>query len=502
VHCGSYRPVGPPVAWPLADHDRHLLHHLRSASHGDLGNGAPTQPRRAAVDTRRVQLEASVVGRVIGGKYRVEQVIGQGGCGLVVRAVHRGLGQTFAIKLLKPALADRDDVARRFVREAQALATLASEHTVRAFDVGVEPEVGPYFVMEWLDGVTMAQALATGPVDVPTAVDYALQICVALAEAHCAGLIHRDIKPSNLFLTRRTDGRALVKVMDFGIAKWTGAGGALTAPAVMLGSPGYLAPEQARDARSVDARADIWAIGAVFHELICGQPLRGGVPGADAGAHRLLGHAMPLPAWVPPALRATIDRCLAPDRAARYPHVAALAADLAVFAPPTAAALAPEITRIASSPRAAARGRVDFAPTINLVRPRPAAPPSRSHPRRRVALGGIALTAMVVALIVVIATQPTSRERSLGAAWPTAPIHTPLPVIVTPLAAPPPAPSQTIVPTPPLAPAVAALGPAPTAPSRPRARVPRRDEPTPQQAPATPPGVPGDVDGDGIPDVR
>ncbi len=123
-----------------------------------------------------MQLEASLVRRVIGGKYGVERVVGQDGYGLVVRAVHRGLGQPFASKLLKPALVNRDDVARRFVRETQALATLTSEHTVRAFDVGIEPGLGPYFVMEWLDGMTLAQALATGPVDVPTAVDSALQV--------------------------------------------------------------------------------------------------------------------------------------------------------------------------------------------------------------------------------------------------------------------------------------------------------------------------------------
>ncbi|MBL8622253.1 MAG: serine/threonine protein kinase [Myxococcales bacterium] len=354
-----------------------------------------------------MQVDASLVGRMIGGKYRVEQLVGQGGCGVVVRAVHRGLGQAVAIKLLKAPLAARDDVARRFVREAQALARLTSEHTVRAVDVGVEPGLGPYIVMEWLDGMTLAQALATGPVGVPAAVDYALQICAALAEAHRVGLIHRDIKPSNLFLTRRTDGRPLLKVMDFGIAKWTGAGGAMTAPDVVLGSPGYLAPEQARDARSVDARADIWAVGAVLYEMICGQRLRGGAAGADPGDQRLLGTAMPLPAWVPPALRATIERCLVADPAARYSHVA----DLAVFASPAAAALAPEIARIAHAPRGAPRGRVDLAPTLDLVRPRPAAPPRRARWPRRAAPWVIALAAVAAAMLVIGRTSGSPPHR-------------------------------------------------------------------------------------------
>jgi serine/threonine protein kinase len=488
-----------------------------------------------------MQVERSVVGRVIGGKYGIERVVGEGGCGVVVRAVHRGLGQPFAIKLLKPALATRDDVARRFVREAQALATLTSAHTVRAVDVGTEPGLGPYFVMEWLDGMTLAQALATGPADVATAVDYSLQICAALAEAHRAGLIHRDIKPSNLFLTRRADGRALLKVMDFGIAKWTGAGGAITAPAVVLGSPGYLAPEQAKDARSVDARADIWAIGAVLHELLSGQPLHGGAPGDTPGAHRLLGHARPLPPSVPPALRATLDRCLAPDRAARYPHVAALAADLAIFAPPAATTLAPAIARIASAPPAAGRGRADFAPTLDLVRPRPAATPSparaaRARPRparhraprparTRLVLGGavaLAAAALTAALAITLGSHPSARL-----AWP-APTPPPPPPLVTPIITPPPpapiaptpapiattssappAPTSSAptssAPTPP-APSRAAVAPTPApAPSRPRTRAPTPAQRDAHAAPsplASPPGVPGDVDGDGIPDVR
>ncbi|MBL8622278.1 MAG: serine/threonine protein kinase [Myxococcales bacterium] len=450
-----------------------------------------------------MQVDVSLVGRVIGGKYRVEQIVGQGGCGVVVRAVHRGLGQPVAIKVLKAPMAPRDDVARRFVREAQALARLTSEHTVRAFDVGVEPGLGPYIVMEWLDGMTLAQALATGPVDVPTAVDYALQICAALAEAHRVGLIHRDIKPSNLFLTRRTDGRPLLKVMDFGIAKWTGADGAMTAPAVVLGSPGYLAPEQARDARGVDARADIWAVGAVLYELLSGQRLRGGAPNAAAGAHRLLGTAAPLPAWVPPALRAALDRCLAPDRAARYPHVAALAADLAPFAPPAAAALVPAIARIAHAPRAPSRGRAALAPTLDLIRPRPAAPPPRAPaPRARLAINGAATLAALAALLTTLAlrARPSparphpSRSPSPPPSPAPLPLVTPLPQPAPPLAGPTPLP-------PPAPPAPAPPAPAP--PARPRPRPTARPAPPPAPpADASPARVPGDIDGDGIPDVR
>ncbi|MBK7077272.1 MAG: serine/threonine protein kinase [Myxococcales bacterium] len=447
-----------------------------------------------------MQLDADLVGKVIGGKYRIERVVGQGGCGVVVRAVHRGLGHPFAIKLLKPMLATRDDIARRFVREAQALAKLTSEHTVRAFDVGVEPGLGPFFVMEWLEGMTVAQALATGPIAVHTAVDYALQICAALAEAHRVGLIHRDIKPSNLFIARRIDGRPLLKVMDFGVAKWTGAGGAMTAPSVILGSPGYLAPEQARDARSVDARADIWSVGAVLYEMVSGQRLYSIAPAEDLGAQRLIGAAVPLPSWIPARLRATIERCLARDPAARYPHVTELAAELAAFGSPSASDIAVEINRIARAPSAPHRGRVDLAPTLDLVRARPSAPPPVARWRRRVApLAALAAAAVaVVAVIVAVAVDRDDHRRGLATEV-SPPLPAPLPPLVTPL--PPPAATPPLV-----APidVVAPPPPPPPAPPRSRTRPPRRDEsapPSPRPA-APPPGVPGDVDGDGIPDVR
>lgn len=214
-------------------------------------------------------------GDVIGGKYRVERVIGQGGMGCVVRARHTLLNQDVAIKVLAPELASDASCAARFLREAQAAATIKGEHVVRVLDVGAQADGAPFMVMEYLEGKDLGNMVDTeGPLPITEAIDYVLQACEALAEAHAGGLTHRDIKPSNIFLTRGSDGSPLVKLLDFGIAKPTTAttDSRLTATGASMGSPSYMSPEQVRNAKTVDARSDIWSLGATLHELLAGAP--------------------------------------------------------------------------------------------------------------------------------------------------------------------------------------------------------------------------------------
>jgi len=200
---------------------------------------------------------------LLAGKYRMERVLGQGGMGVVVAAVHTVLEERVAIKLLLPeALASAETVAR-FQREARAAVRIKSEHVARVIDVGVidagavhmQPALGiplvlgaPFMVMEYLDGQDLAGVLrAAGPLSVLDAVSYVAQAMEAIAEAHSLGIIHRDIKPSNLFLTRRPDGTPLVKVLDFGISKAAMPGidnAGVTTTSAVLGSPMYMAPEQ------------------------------------------------------------------------------------------------------------------------------------------------------------------------------------------------------------------------------------------------------------------
>jgi eukaryotic-like serine/threonine-protein kinase len=165
-----------------------------------------------------VTYEAPRPGDVLAGKYRVESVLGIGGMGVVVLVEHLELGQQMAVKLMLPAAAGEPQAVARFLREARAAAGLKSEHVVRIYDTGTLDSGAPFMVMELLRGEDLGKLLAhRGPLPVQEAVDFILQACHAISEAHAKGIVHRDLKPSNLFLIKRSDGSPLVKVLDFGI---------------------------------------------------------------------------------------------------------------------------------------------------------------------------------------------------------------------------------------------------------------------------------------------
>ncbi|MBN9165689.1 MAG: serine/threonine protein kinase, partial [Myxococcales bacterium] len=212
-------------------------------------------------------------GELLAGKYRVERVIGEGGMGVVLAARHEALATNVAIKLLRTSALEHTDVVGRFMREARAAVSLRSEHVARVFDVGNLEDGRPYIVMERLEGKDLGDVIDHGAfVPVADAVDYVMQACEAIAEAHAAGIVHRDLKPKNLFLTHAVHGRPLVKVLDFGISKIETRGGAqemqLTRTTEVIGSPSYMSPEQLRSSRNVDARTDIWALGVILYELL------------------------------------------------------------------------------------------------------------------------------------------------------------------------------------------------------------------------------------------
>ncbi len=277
-------------------------------------------------------------GDVLGGKYRVERILGAGGMGVVVAARHLELGQRVALKfMLKEAMSDPAH-AERFLREARASVQLKSVHTARVLDVGKLSNGEPYMVMEYLDGKDLDEVLRLhGPLPPHVACDYVLQASEALAEAHGLGMIHRDVKLKNIFLTTTVDGRPLVKVLDFGLAKQTGIGGdvSLTATSSVFGSPQYMSPEQMRSAKDVDSRSDIWSLGVCLYELLTGR-----VPFDAAGVAEIC--AMVLKDPVPPPsrfvrglpgdLEAVILRCLEKDARRRFQTVADLAFALESYA--------------------------------------------------------------------------------------------------------------------------------------------------------------------------
>ncbi len=282
-------------------------------------------------------------GEIVAGKFCVERVIATGGVGIVVAARHLQLGETVALKFLLPQV-DRDatDIAR-FVREAQSAVKLKNEHVARVLDVGSLEDGSPYMVMEYLDGQDLDHVVRhQGPLSISDAVGYVLQACEAIAEAHHIGIVHRDLKPSNFFLTNRTDGSPLIKVLDFGIAKARAEleqDVSLTKTRTVLGSPVYMSPEQIRSARSVDHRSDIWSLGITLYELLTDQlPFDGdSITGVAAAVSTdPIAPIRSIRPEIPIGLSTVIERCLEKKPSDRYQTVAELAEDLVPYGPEAA----------------------------------------------------------------------------------------------------------------------------------------------------------------------
>ena len=340
------------------------------------GNQAPTVDA-AVTEKEQGLLDRLTVGTVIDGKYRIDELIGRGAMGVVVSATHEQLHEKVALKFLevRTPLGSQDFKAR-FRREAQVSARLKNEHITRVIDVGLWRDEVPFMVMDHLVGRDLRTVIrAEGKLSVPLALDYVVQICEGLAEAHAIGVVHRDLKPSNLFLTQRADGSDLIKILDFGISKWSKQDAELddelTQTGVVLGSPKYMAPEQLFGSGEVDARADVWSLGAILYQLLGGRPPFDQPTLAQMCAELSTERSPPslvaINADVSDALEQVIFRCFARDRSARVQDVAELAFALleavgAPFADPVRtrirASLTPGKTReaTASGPQLAVTG--------------------------------------------------------------------------------------------------------------------------------------------------
>lgn len=312
---------------------------------------------------------------ILAGKYRVDRVLAAGGQGTVVKAIHLRLKQPVAIKIPHPP-GDDDDVSfERILREARATFLLRSEHIARIIDVE-EVNGAPFIVMEYLEGVDLRQMLAErGPLPWQEAVGLLLQAIDGLAEAHDNDIVHRDLKPSNLFVERRSDGTPLLKVLDFGVSKSTSVSltneeiADLTAPLRMVGTPRYVAPEQARDARAATRASDVWALGVIFQEMLTAEPVFRGRTDLEVLAQIL--HKWPAPvslvrADIPLEIERLILRCLQKVPEHRFADVRELAEHLAPLAPSWASM---NVERLCRSSRA------------NRTPPPEHAPPSAVPPR-------------------------------------------------------------------------------------------------------------------------
>jgi eukaryotic-like serine/threonine-protein kinase len=372
-------------------------------------------------------------GSLIDSKYLVEETVAEGGIGVIVVARHLALNQRVAIKYLKPKALKNPSLVERFVREGRLAAQISSDHVVRVYDVGSLAEGGPYMVMEYLVGQDLGSLLEKGPIPIEQAVDYIIQACDALAEAHVLQIVHRDIKPENLFLAERTSNTPIIKIIDFGISKVApsrgegGKWGHETAASERFGTPLYMSPEQLRSSSNVDTRTDIWSLAVTLHELVTGQ-----LPFAGNDLPQLCTSVLASPPTsltavlpdAPPRLEAILLRCFEKDPDLRFDDVAELAEQLAPFGPPSAAARTARIREViqrgGQNVRRRARTPVttDIHPlAIEVARAlageAPAMTPSEAQrftrpSRRKVALAGLGAIGCIAALGYVQLDRPSS----------------------------------------------------------------------------------------------
>jgi serine/threonine-protein kinase len=275
-----------------------------------------------------------LIGAILGGSYRIARVLGEGGMARLYEAEHLFLDRRYAIKVIHEHLARRDELLARFEREARAASRIRSEHVVQVIDIQRTADGRPCIVAELLDGEDLQMYLRRTPVMAPTeAIPIVRQICRALAAAHACGVVHRDLKPSNIFLCRGEGDRLVVKILDFGVAKMSGDR-ELTSTGAVVGTPAYMAPEQAAQAADAGPLADIYAAGAVLYRMLTGQAPYPNDTTTNPLV-KLLHEEPPRPRQIvpsiPPGVEAVIQRAMARDPRARPATAGELEAELAAF---------------------------------------------------------------------------------------------------------------------------------------------------------------------------
>jgi len=367
--------------------------------------------------------KADRIGELVGAKYRIVRLLAEGGMGVVYEAQHVVVRRRFAIKFLRPDLAERRDILGRFQREAEAAGALESENVAAAVDFGIVPDGTPYIVMEYLVGESLWALLQReGPLAVARAADLASQAARGIGVAHLAGIVHRDLKPQNLFLCRRQDGTDLLKVIDFGVAKLQALDemNAATRTGALLGTVAYMSPEQARGDKIIDHRSDVYALGAILYEMLSGQKPHP-AESHNATLHHIATHpAVPLDSvrmGLPERMVGLVADTLSSNPEARPASADVFAQALTPFAARQAWP-APPLED--SGPTRVSAGRREVAPS-----PSPSPTPSRSasvapasttsEPRGHRLLWAVTAAAgllVLVGLVVVLTSRRASTSTS------------------------------------------------------------------------------------------
>ncbi|MFH2007557.1 MAG: serine/threonine-protein kinase [bacterium] len=369
-------------------------------------------------------MSSPLAGKLIDDRYELLDIIGEGGMGVVYEGRHTALGRKVAVKILHEEFSDVDQASQRFMQEAQIAGNLGHANICEVTDVGTTEEGLPYMVMPFLEGRTLSETIEESEkgLSASRAVDIIVQVLSALQEAHEAGIVHRDLKPENIILIKMGDRADFVKVLDFGISKVVGSKAKdlqrLTATGMVLGTPYYMAPEQAAGAKDLDTRVDIYAVGVLLFELLVGHPPYM----ADSYNElivKIVNEPVPRPREHNPditkKLEKVVIKAMAKDRERRYDSARDFRQSLVKAGEDAGLSLPLHLSTAAlgkGTLASAAAEVTDRMPTVNLHAPR--------QGRRRWAwlAGGIAAAALLAAIVFFSTNRRSSTPREPAAPAP------------------------------------------------------------------------------------
>jgi serine/threonine protein kinase len=423
---------------------------------GTQANATTKPPEPTGERLSENGMSAAVVGTVVGGRYFVRRLCGEGGMGRVYEAEHTDIGKRVALKILHPAYSQTPDLVERLRREARAASKISHPNVVDVTDSGTTPDGAFFFVMEYLEGVELGEMIfKEGKLPLARALHIGGQICRALQAAHEVAVIHRDLKPENVLILSSRDGQKdFVKVLDFGIAK-SGTDGdddegkadgkarRLTHPGMTMGTPEYMAPEQAAG-RPADARSDVYAAGGLLYEMLSGKPPYEGANFMEILHKKANTSPVPLSTLrddIPPSLDALIMRTLSKDPASRpqsMEELGRLLLDVGGMAYPSIGKI--DLAFFASHDSSGTAGAPGSGGSTGKIAPPPGMTQTNSAltrlrllERKKVAIAAGGLAGLLIAFLIVGGA--TSKKH---AAKPTAPAMAAVPP--APVAVPPPAP--------------------------------------------------------------